>query len=63
MWEDQEFNDKIRAEFEVWLAQGPDMPTIEEYKERELERKAMKRKHSRREVSKYKGRGKFENRS
>jgi hypothetical protein len=64
MWEDQEFNDKIRAEFEVWLAQGPDMPMppikakrdewaeMSEDKLRRLMRKSV------RQQGKYKGRGK-----
>lgn len=58
MWEDLEFNNKIRAEFEEWLAKGPDMPSPEEFEEKEDELRRNKR-GSYRYGGKYKGRGKF----
>ena len=58
MWEDLEFNNKIRVEFEEWLAQGPDMPSPEEFEEQEDELRRKKRS-SYRYGGKYKGRGKF----
>jgi len=63
MFEDREFDIKLRAEFEEWLAQGPDMPLPEEdfEGEAEMEKTAIKmKKHNRRTGGKYKGRGKYQ---
>jgi hypothetical protein len=62
MWNDLEFNNKIRAEFEEWLAQGPDMPLPKDNSE-EIEDKLRKSKRrAYRYGGKYKGRGKFRGR-
>jgi hypothetical protein len=62
MWEDLEFNKKIRAEFEEWLAQGKQMPPVKAKRDEWAEMTEDKLRKSMRKAirnqGKFKGRGK-----